>query len=102
MDLQNNLKNVELFDMYGSLLTDKQQKCLNDYLIDNLTLSEISQNNGISRQAVNFNIKESLKLLNVYEEKLGFCEKCDKINNVLKKHKVDKECSDLISNILKE
>ncbi len=102
MDLFNNLRNLQLFDMYGSLLTDKQRNCLNDYLVENLTLSEISQNYGISRQAVNFNIKESIKLLNVYEEKLGFCEKCDRISSVLREKHLSKEDSDLILSILKE
>jgi len=102
MDLLNNLKNLQLFDTYASLLTNKQRNCLNDYLVENLTLSEISQNYGISRQAVNFNIKESIKLLNVYEEKLGICKKYDTINSILREKQIDKEVAESIISILKE
>ncbi len=102
MDLVSNLRNVQLFDMYGELLTDKQKQCLEDYLINNFTLSEISYNYGISRQAVNFNIKESLKLLNFYEEKLGLCKKYDTIEEILVKHNVPKTCIETILSTLKE
>ena len=102
MDLLNNLKNLQLFDTYARLLTNKQRNCLNDYLVENLTLSEISQNYGISRQAVNFNIKESIKLLNVYEEKLGICKKYDTINSILREKQIDKEVAESIISILKE
>ena len=102
MDLLNNLKNLQLFDAYGVLLTEKQYGCLHDYLVNNLTLSEISQLYGISRQAVNYNIKESLKTLQNYEEKLGFCEKCDRIVAVLRDSTVTKNEIQSILDILKE
>ncbi|MBE5735361.1 MAG: hypothetical protein E7361_02830 [Clostridiales bacterium] len=102
MDIVDNLKSLQLFDAYGNMLTDKQRECLNDYLINNLTLSEISQINGISRQAVNFNIKESLKSLQNMEEKLGFCEKCDRIEEVLESSMYHKDDIRKIMNILKE
>ena len=101
MDLVDNLKNLKLFDMYGVLLTDKQKMCLNDYLINNLTLSEISEIYNISRQAVNFNIKESLKLLQNYEDKLGFCGKCDILEDVIDKLKLNDEDKRKILDILK-
>ncbi len=102
MDLINNLRSLQLFDAYGMMLTDKQRMCLKDYLVNNLTLSEISQLYGISRQAVNFNIKESLKLLQNYEEKLGFCDKCDRIEQVLINSTLNKEDIHNILDILKE
>ena len=102
MDLLNNLRSVKLYDMYGELLTDKQKSCLKDYLINNFTLSEISYNYGISRQAVNFNIKESLKLLNTYEEKLGLCKKYDTIEQILKENHVDSKCIEKILSTIKE
>ena len=41
-----------LFDYYGVLLTDKQRLYFEDYYFNNLTLSEMSINNNISRNAV--------------------------------------------------
>ena len=102
MDLLDNLANVKLFDLYGTLLTDKQYKCLEDYLINNLTLSEISEIYGISRQAVNFNIKVSLKLLNNYEEKLGLCKKYDIVESKLSLIGVDEMIINAIMGVLKE
>ena len=102
MDLMDNLYSLKLFDAYGSLLTSKQRECLEDYLVNNLTLSEISQNYGITRQAVNFNIKESLKLLSFYEEKLGLCQKYDIIIDRLNNLGVSKDTIDLVMGVLKE
>ena len=102
MDLVDNLANLALFDTYGKLLTNKQYKCLEDYLVNNLTLSEISEIDGISRQAVNFNIKESLKLLNSYEEKLGLCQKYDIVERRLSSLGLDKMTIETIMGVLKE
>ena len=47
-----------LYDYYGELLTDKQQNYFKDYYFDNLTLSEISENYNISRNAIHKSLKE--------------------------------------------
>ena len=41
-----------LFDFYGELLTEKQKEYVDLYFNDNLSLSEIAENDGISRQGV--------------------------------------------------
>ena len=50
----------DLFDFYGALLTQKQQECLHLHLYDDLSLSEIGEELGISRQAAYDNIHLSL------------------------------------------
>lgn len=60
-----------LFDMYGSLLTEKQQECLRLHLFEDFSLSEIGEALGISRQAVYDNIHRSEKAMESYEAKLG-------------------------------
>ena len=60
-----------LFDLYGALLTEKQQECLRMHLFDDFSLSEIGESLGISRQAVYDNIHRSEKAMESYEEKLG-------------------------------
>ncbi len=71
-------KNVEisiLCDMYGKLLTDKQYIFLCDYYNNDLSLSEIAENNNITRQAVRDIIKKGENKLFEIEEKLGFMKK---------------------------
>ena len=60
-----------LFDLYGALLTEKQQECLRLHLFDDFSLSEIGEELGISRQAVYDNIHRSEKAMESYEQKLG-------------------------------
>ncbi len=71
MSIEENLKVVRLIDVYGSTLTDKQFSIVTSYYFDNLTLSEIGENNGISRQAVSDCIAQALKSMRALEEKLG-------------------------------
>ena len=64
-----------LLDIYGSMLTDKQFKLLDDYYNNDLSLSEIGENDNITRQAVRDNLKKGENKLFEYEEKLGFMKK---------------------------
>ena len=58
-----------LFDLYGALLTEKQQECLRMHLFEDFSLSEIGEELGISRQAVYDNIHRSEKAMESYEKK---------------------------------
>ncbi len=71
MSIDENLKIVRLIDTYGSTLTTKQFSIISSYYFDNLTLAEIGENMGISRQAVSDSISQSLKSMSALEEKLG-------------------------------
>ena len=62
---------VELFDYYGNLFTEKQKEYFIDYYFNNYSLQEISENNGVSRNAVHKNLKDILKKLDYYEDKLN-------------------------------
>lgn len=64
-----------LYDFYGQLLTEKQQEVIELYYSDDLSLGEISESMGISRQGVFDLLKRSEKLLYGYEEKLKLVEK---------------------------
>ena len=64
-----------LYDFYGELLTDKQKEIYEDYFFNDLTLSEIAEAAGISRQGVHDSIKRSNLQLEKYEEKLHLVER---------------------------
>ena len=64
-----------LYDFYGSLLTEKQQKIMEQYFYDDLSLGEIAESEGISRQAVYDLLKRAEQTLEHYEEKLHILQK---------------------------
>ncbi|MCI8410896.1 MAG: putative DNA-binding protein [Clostridia bacterium] len=108
-------KNVEisiLCQMYGKLLTEKQFEFIDDYYNNDLSLSEIAENNNITRQAVRDIIKKGEKKLFEYEEKLMFMKRTlnqeKKIEKVLseltkiQKNYSDKQISNVLESIKKE
>lgn len=76
----------QLYDDYKELLTEKQRKYFEDYYFQNLTLSEMSENYQVSRNAVHKQIKDVEEKLNHYESCLHLFEKKQKIMESLKDH----------------
>lgn len=76
-----------LCQIYGKLLTEKQFEFIDDYYNNDLSLSEIAENNNITRQAVRDVIKKGENKLFEFEEKLGIMKKNmkqeEKIANIL-------------------
>lgn len=66
-----------LYDFYGQLLTEKQRHYLELYYYYDLSLGEISEESGTTRQAVYDIIKRSEHLLQSYEEKLQLVQRFD-------------------------
>ncbi|TCS93120.1 YlxM family DNA-binding protein [Hazenella coriacea] len=64
-----------LYDFYGLLLTNKQQKLLEMYYLDDWSLGEIADHQGVSRQAVFEAIKRAQKTLTDLESQLGLLQK---------------------------
>ena len=60
-----------LFDYYGSMLTDKQRDCFDMRYNQDLSLGEIAESMGISRQAVNDSLTRTEALLRRMEENIG-------------------------------
>jgi len=68
-----------LHDIYSALLTEKQNKCFSLYYLEDLSMSEIGGIMGITPQGVADRLKRSIKLLQRYENKLGFLEHQNKL-----------------------
>lgn len=64
-----------LYDFYGELLTDHQRQIYEACVYNNLSLGEIAQDRGISRQGVHDLIKRCDKILQNYEDKLHLISK---------------------------
>lgn len=67
-----DLAYLQLWDAYGALLTDTQREICEKYYFYDLSLSEIAEEKGISKQAVSDALKTSRELLDFYEGKLHF------------------------------
>lgn len=73
--MSEDLRSVEyasmLYDFYGVLLTENQNEVMALYHEDNLSLSEIAEQLGMTRQAVHYTLKKAENALKDYEDKLG-------------------------------
>lgn len=75
---------IILYDFYSELLTDKQKEYFEDYYFSNLSLGEIAENTGLSRNAIHKNIKTVEEKLMFYEEKLELYKKRNILADIIK------------------
>ena len=71
MDKGKDLHVSSLLDVYGAFLSDKQRELVEYYYNDDLSLSEIAENVGITRQGVRDSIRRAVAQLYSWEEKVG-------------------------------
>jgi predicted DNA-binding protein YlxM (UPF0122 family) len=73
--MKDDIEKVEyasmLYDFYGNLLSEARKEVMALYHEDNLSLSEIAEELGQTRQAVHYTLRKAEKALESYEEKLG-------------------------------
>ena len=110
--MEKNVQMSMLCGFYGKLLTEKQYEFLNDYYNNDFSLSEIAENNNITRQAVRDILKKGEKKLFEYEEKLQFMKRTlnqeKRIEKVLseltkiQKNYSDKQVASILEGIKKE
>ena len=96
--MEDKLKQGNLYEFYGELLNEHQKRIYEDYVLNDLSLGEISENEGITRQGVHDNVKRTTAILEDYENKLGvvgrfFSIKDDiqKIRELLSEKDIDRE-----------
>ena len=110
--MEKNVKISILCQLYGKLLSEKQLEFIDDYYNNDLSLSEIAENHGITRQAVRDMLKKGEKKLFEYEEKLLFMKMMlnqeKKIEEILleltkiQKDYTDNEVASILENVKKE
>ncbi len=77
-----NLQISALLDVYGEFLSEKQRIITEHYYNDDLSLSEIAENEGITRQGVSDLIKRAEAQLTAYEEKCCYYERFSKLKEL--------------------
>lgn len=83
-----------LLDFYGDMLTDKQRAFIEYYYNDDLSLSEIAENEGITRQGVRDAIKRAEAQLFEMEERLGLAKRFEEVRAGLEEIL---ECAEVIN-----
>ena len=102
------LEQTLLYDFYGELLTEHQQKIYEDVVFNDISCSEVAENQGISRQGVHDMIKRCNKTLEEYEQKLHLVEKFLNIRAQVKQIRVlaqeyhSEEIANISNEILEE
>nr|MBP3258992.1 DNA-binding protein [Bacilli bacterium] len=93
--MKERLYLITLYDLYGNLLTDKQQTYFEEYYFNNLSLSEMSELYEVSRSAIGKSLKEIESKLNNYEDKLKIYNKLNKVNRLIKDDSLKTKIEDI-------
>lgn len=96
--LEKTIKYNELLHIYGSLLSDTQKEIATSYFEYDLSLSEIADEKGISRAAVEDAIKKSIVKLDQLESNLHILENNKNIEEIIKD--LDDETRNKIEKVL--
>ena len=73
--MEKRLELSRLMDFYAPLLTDRQREFLEMYVLDDFSLQEIAEQEGISRQGVRDALMRGEKTLAEIEDKIGLADK---------------------------
>lgn len=73
--MEKIVRQTLLYDFYGALLNEHQRKIYEDAVFGDLSLSEIAEDEGISRQGVHDLIRRCDRTMEEYEEKLHLIDK---------------------------
>jgi len=79
--MEKILERSLLYDFYGELLSEHRKKIYESFVFEDLSLGEIAEAEGVSRQAVHDSIKHTDKALDEYESKLHLVEKFIRIRD---------------------
>ena len=83
MNIEERVRIAVLVRYYGKLLTEKQMEIITMYFDNNLSLSEVSEELNISRQAVKDALDKAFSLLEKYEAELKFIARDEKLKSTI-------------------
>ena len=92
-------KIIILYDYYMDLFNEKQRNYFEAYYFDNLSLSEIAENDNVSRNAIHKSVKGVVNKLYEYEDILKLYEKEEKLKKIIDKID-DKEIKEELEGLL--
>ena len=81
--LENKFEIITLIDTYGELVTKNQMDILIDYYFQDISLGEIAENRGISRQAVHDSVVKAVDKLKNFESSLKIVKKQKLLKKIL-------------------
>lgn len=84
-----------LLDFYGTFLSEKQRNLLHHYYNEDLSLSEIAENEQITRQGVRDLIKRGELQLKRFEQECGWCNKIQSLQKILEKNPESIDINDI-------
>lgn len=96
MTIEQREELIELYDVYYSLLTEKQKEYFEEYYFDDLSISEIAANHDISRNAVHDQLKRVIANLEDYEQKLQLIKKFKAIENLNLEEQIEEKILDIL------
>ncbi len=73
--MERKLEQAYLYDFYGELLKERQRRIYEDFVFNDLSLGEIAEEEGISRQGVHDMVRRCTKALEGYEDRLHLVRK---------------------------
>lgn len=104
---EKNLEMSQLLDFYGETLSERKLSVMSLYYNEDLSLSEVAEEVGISRQGVRELIKKSEKELTELENKLGLVERFNRLRSLadaaeekLLRENVSKELTDAVNELV--
>jgi predicted DNA-binding protein YlxM (UPF0122 family) len=73
--MEDKIRQGNLYEFYGDLLNEHQKKIYEDYVLNDFSLGEIAENEGITRQGVHDLVKRATATMEDYEAKLGMMKR---------------------------
>ena len=83
MHMEEFVKQSLLYDFYGELLTEHQQRIYTSVIFEDYSVSEVAREEGISRQGVHDMVRRCNKALEEYEARLHLVERFVKIRGMI-------------------
>jgi predicted DNA-binding protein YlxM (UPF0122 family) len=98
--MAKDFKLSALLDFYGPFLSEKRRSLLHHYYNEDLSLSEIAENESITRKGVRDLIKRGELQLIKYENECGWCQNVLTLQQILDSDKTETEKLDLVKEIV--